>query len=162
MMPSRSPARTSRLTARTAVRPPKRLVTDSSVSTVPPRPPAPGDAERLRGVLVLAHAGQLVADARALEVDLQRVGEERDPEDQIEPRDVAQAQRGEAGPERDRHALGARGESAPAAGDDLEDLGEGDRGEGEVGALEAVGEITDHRAGADGQRHADGEAEPRV
>src|SRR5438105_5840335 len=46
MMPSRSPARTSRLTARTAVRPPKRLVTDSSVSTVPPRPPAPGDARQ--------------------------------------------------------------------------------------------------------------------
>src|SRR5213594_1402850 len=37
MMPSRSPARTSRLTARTAVRPPKRLVTASSVSTRPPR-----------------------------------------------------------------------------------------------------------------------------
>src|ERR1700704_3057850 len=44
MMPSRSPPRTSRLTARTAVRPPKRLVTDSSVSTVPPRAPSPGDA----------------------------------------------------------------------------------------------------------------------
>src|SRR5882724_8586084 len=44
MMPSRSPAWTSRLTARTAVRPPKRLVTDSSVSTVPPRTPPRGDA----------------------------------------------------------------------------------------------------------------------
>src|SRR5205814_3632653 len=44
MMPSRSPARTSRLTARTAVRPPKRLVTASSVSTRPPRPKPAGDA----------------------------------------------------------------------------------------------------------------------
>src|SRR5213593_2537231 len=44
MMPSRSPAPTSRLTARTAVRPPKRLVTASSVSTHPPRPEPAGDA----------------------------------------------------------------------------------------------------------------------
>src|SRR5919108_4674530 len=44
MMPSRSPGRTSRLTARTAVRPPKRLVTASSVSTRPPQPEPAGDA----------------------------------------------------------------------------------------------------------------------
>src|SRR5438034_8673273 len=44
MMPSRSPRRTSRLTPRTAVSPPKRFVTDSSVSTVSPRAPAGGDA----------------------------------------------------------------------------------------------------------------------
>src|SRR5690242_18938532 len=49
MMPSRSPARTSRLTARTAVRPPNRLVTASSVSTIPPRPPARGDARQPLG-----------------------------------------------------------------------------------------------------------------
>src|SRR5437016_8935480 len=44
MMPSRSPRRTARLTPRTAVSPPKRFVTDSSVSTVSPRAPAGGDA----------------------------------------------------------------------------------------------------------------------
>src|SRR5882724_5127106 len=247
MMPSRSPAWTSRLTARTAVRPPKRLVTDSSVSTVPPRTPprgdarhafrrephdedqhdavddqvdagearldagegraqvrlergdeqraeerpqrgahaaddavereadgevdredvrrvheadvlrpqaaahggeggadhdrlhlaaAGGDAERLGGVLVLAHAGQLVADARALEIDLKAVADQREPEDQVEPGDVAEPQRPEPGPERDRHALRARGEAAPAAGDDLENFREGDRGEREVRAPE--------------------------
>src|SRR5919108_3968859 len=48
MMPSRSPARTSRFTARTAVRPPKRLVTASSVSTRAPRPhPARDTSEAL-------------------------------------------------------------------------------------------------------------------
>src|SRR6185503_13418747 len=44
MMPSSSPARTSRLTLRTAVRPPKRLVTDSSASTEAPGAHAGGDA----------------------------------------------------------------------------------------------------------------------
>src|SRR5574341_2641334 len=44
MMPSRSPARTSNETSRTAVSPPKRLVTRSSVSTGPPRPQAGDDA----------------------------------------------------------------------------------------------------------------------
>src|SRR2546421_401775 len=156
MMPSRSPARTSRLTARTAVRPPKRLVTASSVSTRPPRPKPAGDArepvgreshdedqhdavddqvdpgearlhlatprgdtERLGGILVLAHAGQLVADARALEIDLQRIAAHRDHEDQVEPRDVAEAQRPEPWPVRHRHALRARGEAAPAARHDF-------------------------------------------
>src|SRR5439155_203499 len=162
MMPSRSPRRTSRLTPRTAVSPPKRFVTDSSVSTVSPRAPAGGDAERLGGVLVLAHAGQLVADARALEIHLKGVAHEREHEDQVEPRDVAEPERREAGAEGDGHALRARGEAAPAARDDLEDLGERDGGEREVRALEPVGEVADQPARADGEPHADGEPEPRV
>src|SRR2546423_1671289 len=144
MMPSRSPRRTSRLTARTAVRPPKRLVTDSSVSTVPPRTPPRGDARP------------------ALQREAHDEGQHDAADDQVDPRDVAEAGRGEARAKGNGHALGARGEAAPAAGDDLEHLGEGDGGEREVRALEAIGEVADHRAGADGEADPDGEAEPRV
>src|SRR5207249_813173 len=49
MMPRRSPRRTSRLTLRTAVRPPKRFVTRSSVSTGPPGPQATGDTGQALG-----------------------------------------------------------------------------------------------------------------
>src|SRR5213594_2533093 len=226
MMPRRSPWRTWRLTSRTAVRPPKRFVTRSSVSTSSPGPEAPGeadqslggethhedegravddevdagepclearerraqirlerrdqdraeegaeggahtaddrvqrepdreidredvegvdepdvlrpqraadrrhrgaerdredfqsaarDAERLGGVLVLADAGELVADPRALEPDLHRVAEHRQHEGHVDPRDVAEAERPDAGAERDRDPLRARREAAPAA-----------------------------------------------
>src|SRR6266542_963835 len=70
--------------------------------------PAAWDAKRLRGVLVLAHAGQLVADARALEVDLHGIDRESQAEYQVDPRDLArEAERPEAWPERDGHALRA-------------------------------------------------------
>src|SRR5437899_10482043 len=49
MMPRRSPWRTWRLTSRTAVRPPKRFVTRSSVSTSSPGPEAPGEADQSVG-----------------------------------------------------------------------------------------------------------------
>src|SRR5438552_3693779 len=49
MMPRRSPWRTWRLTSRTAVRPPKRFVTRSSVSTSSPGPEAPGEADQSLG-----------------------------------------------------------------------------------------------------------------
>src|SRR5947209_8122311 len=223
MMPRRSPWRTWRLTSRTAVRPPKRFVTRSSVSTSSPGPEAPGeadqsvggeahhedegravddevdpgeprlearecraqvrlercdqdraeegaeggaqtaddrvqrepdrevdredvegvdeadvlrpqraadrrqrgaerhredfqpaarDAERLGGVLVLPDAGELVADPRALEPDLHRVAEHRQHEGHVDPRDVAEAERPDAGAKRDRDPLRARREAA--------------------------------------------------
>src|SRR5438034_577357 len=49
MMPRRSPWRTWRLTSRTAVRPPKRFVTRSSVSTSSPGSEAPGEADQSLG-----------------------------------------------------------------------------------------------------------------
>src|SRR5439155_283637 len=116
MMPSRSPSRTSKETSRTAVRPPNRFVTRSSVSTRAP------DAD----------AGELIADARGLEPERDPVVERRHPQGQVDPRRVAEAERPEAGPERDRDALRARGEGAPAARNDQEHLRERDGGEREV------------------------------
>src|SRR5213596_1583620 len=273
MMPRRSPWRTWRLTSRTAVRPPKRFVTRSSVSTNSPGPPTTGepdqslggepddedegraiddeidpgeaglharerraqvrlerrdqdraeegaeggaktaddrvqrepdrevdredvegvhepdvlrperpadrrhrgaerhggdlqsaarDAERLGGVLVLADAGELVAHPRALEPDLYRVVEHRHPEGHVDPRDVAEAERAEAGAEGDRDPLRARREAAPAARDDQEHLRERDRGEGEVRAAEAVREVADHPAGSDREHDPDDQSEPRA
>src|SRR5574341_1711294 len=272
MMPSRSPARTSNETSRTAVSPPKRLVTRSSVSTGPPRPQAgddagealgheahdedqrdavddqvdagearlhPGDrgaqvrlerrdqeraqvraerrshpaddrvqreadrevhredvervdeadvlrperaadrgergarrhgddlqapardAEGLGRVLVLAHARELVADPRPLEVDLDPVEEERHDERQVGPRDVAEAEGREARAEGHRDAFGAGGEAAPAAGDDEQHLREGDRREREVGAPEPVRQVADDEAGADRHDHPDEHPDPR-
>src|SRR6266705_1561489 len=266
MMPRRSPRRTSRLTLRTAVRPPKRFVTRSSVSTGPPDPQATGDtgqalggephdedegravddeidagepglqtrerraqvrlerrdqdraeewaeggahppddrvqrepdrevdrediegvdeadvlrperaadrrqrgaerhredfqsaardAERFGGVLVLADAGELVADPRALEPDLHRVAEHRQHEGHVDPRDVAEAERPDAGAERDRDPLRARREAAPAARADQEHLRERDRGEREVRAAETVRKVADRPAG--GEREHDPE-----
>ncbi len=120
------------------------------------------DAERFGGVLVLAHAGQLIADARALEIDLHEVIENRDDEGQIDPLDVAEAQRPEAWAERDRHSLGAGGEAAPAARHDLQHLGERDRRQREVRSLEPVGEKADGAAGDEREDDADHETEPRA
>src|SRR5436853_492213 len=158
MIPRRSPRRTSRLTSRTAVRPPKRFVTRSSVSTDPPGPQATGDTgqalggephdedEGRGGVLVHADAGELVADPRGLEPDLHAVVGQRDDEGHVDPRDVAEAERPEAGAEGDRDPLRTRREAAPAARDDQEHLRERDRGEREVGAAEAIREVADHPA----------------
>src|SRR2546421_286381 len=150
MMPSSSPACTSRVTLRTAVRPPNRFVTFSSWSIGPshakPRgdsgealgceahdedehdavddeidaaeaaarggerraqrdrldlAPAAGDAEGLGGVLVLAHAGELIPDARPLEVDLHEVIEDRHHERQVHPLDVGEPHRPQARAEGD-------------------------------------------------------------
>src|SRR5437867_267034 len=118
------------------------------------------DAERLGGVLVLADAGELVADPRGLEPDLHAVVDQRDDEGHVDPRDVAEAERPEAGTEGDRDPLRARREAAPAARDDQEHLRERDRGEREVGAAEAIREIADHPAGGDREDHPEEEPEP--
>src|SRR5437016_12942815 len=273
MMPRRSPWRTWRLTSRTAVRPPKRFVTRSSVSTSSPGSEAPGeadqslggeahhedegravddevdpgeprlearecraqvrlerrdqdraeegaeggaqtaddrvqrepdrevdredvegvheadvlrpqraadrrqrgaerhredfqsaarDAERLGGVLVLADAGELVADPRALEPDLHRVAEHRQHEGHVDPRDVAEAERPDAGAERDRDPLRARREAAPAARADQEHLRERDRGEREVRAAETVRKVADRPAGGEREHDPEDQPEPRA
>src|SRR5262245_16256321 len=74
MIPSRSPASTVKVTPRTAVSPPKRLVTPSSLSTGPPAPPAgpePGqplggeahDQDQHRAVDDEVHPGEAGLDA---------------------------------------------------------------------------------------------------
>src|SRR5213592_3639995 len=119
-------------------------------------------AERHRGVLLLADAGELVAEARALEPGLDAVVDERDAEGHVDPGDVAQAERPEAATEGDRDPLRAGREAAPAAREDQEHLRERDRGEREVGAAEAVREVADHPAGDDREHDPEEESEPRA
>src|SRR2546427_1696911 len=99
--------------------------------------PAARDAERLGGVLVLPDAGELVADPRALEPDLHRVAEHRQHEGHVDPRDVAEAERPDAGAKRDRDPLRARREAAPAAR-----AHQGDPRERHPGGREARGTAT--------------------
>src|SRR5437762_10836332 len=97
MMPSRSPARTSRLTARTAVRPPKRLVTRSSVSTDSPGANASGEPDQsLRGEPDDEDEGRAVDD----EIDPGEPGlhaRERRPQVRLERRDQHRAEKGAEG-----------------------------------------------------------------
>ena len=53
---------------------------------------------------------------------------------------------------------GGRGDGSP----EDQDFGEGDRRQREVRAAQAVGQVTDHRAGGDREHHAHGEANPRA
>src|SRR5438309_1427856 len=165
MLPKWAPLRTASLTARTALRPPKRSPDRRHRGGERHRvdlQSAARDAGRLGGVLVLAAAGELVAEARALEPDLDAVVDERDDEGHVDPGDVAQAERSEAGTEGDRDPLRAGREAAPAAREDQEHLGERDRGEREVGAAEAIREVADHPAGDDRERDPEEEPEPRA
>src|ERR1700730_8684100 len=58
------------------------------------------DAQRLGGILVLAHAGEAVPDARAVEVDLHEVDGQRQAKHEIDPADLAREhERPEARPE---------------------------------------------------------------
>src|SRR5215472_18554796 len=123
-------------------------------------PPA-GDAEGLSGVLVFAHPGQPIAEPRALEVDLYRVDAEGERQHDVYPRHLArEAERPQPGAERHGHALRARGEGAPAARHDEEDLREGDGGEAEVGSLEAIRQVADDEPGQGRYRSAGGHGDP--
>src|SRR5262249_36279799 len=94
-----------------------------------------GDARGRGGVLVSAPPGEPIAEPRALEVDLHRVDAEGESQHDVDPGHLArEAERPQPGAERHGHTLRARGEGAPAARDDEEDLREGDGGEAEVGA----------------------------
>src|SRR5207245_8502607 len=95
---------------------------------------------------------------QALNTYLHRVAELRKHEGHVDPRDVAEAERPDAGAERDRDALRARREAAPAARADQEHLRERDRGEREVRAAETVRKVADRPAG--GEREHDPEEPP--
>src|SRR5215468_1214238 len=123
-------------------------------------PPA-RDATALGGVLVLAHAGEPIAEPRALEVDLYREDAEAEGEHDVDPGHLArEAKRPQPRPERHRHALGAGGEGPPAARHDQKYLGEGDGGEAEVGPPETVRQIADDEPGRRGHRGAHEHGDP--
>src|SRR5262249_59943122 len=88
--------------------------------------PPGGNAERLRRVFVLPYPGQLIAESRTLQVDLDRIAQERRREGHVDPPHVAEPERREARPERYRDALAAGGEAPPAAHADQQALREGD------------------------------------
>ena len=118
--------------------------------------PARRHAERQRRVLVLAHGGELVAAARALEVELDQVEQHREDEDEVDPHAlVRDAERPEAGAEGDGDALRAGGEAAPAAGDDEQHLRERDRRQHEVRAAQPVAEEADDEPERGRERGAD-------
>src|SRR5499427_5536416 len=124
--------------------------------------PAARDAEGLGGVLVLAHAGEPIAEPRALEVDLHAKDAEGEGEHDVHPGYLArEAERPQSRPERHGHALGAGGERAPAARHDEEDLREGDGGEAEVRSLEAIRQVADDEPGQGGDRGPDDHGDPR-
>src|SRR2546429_57685 len=114
MMPSRSPARTSRLTSRTAVRPPKRFVTRSSVSTDSPgRSKASGEPDQsLGGEPDDEDEGRAVDD----EIDPGESGlhaRERGAQVRLERRDQHRAEKGAEG--RAAAGRGGRGPGPPPA-----------------------------------------------
>src|SRR6266513_1393703 len=94
MMPSRSPSRTSRETSRTAVRPPNRFVTRSSVSTRAPDAEARGEAgQPLRDEPHDEDEGRAVDD----EIDPREPGlhaRERGAQVRLERRDQERAEEG--------------------------------------------------------------------
>src|SRR5258706_2209 len=117
--------------------------------------------EREGRVLVLAHRGELVAAARALEVELDEVEQDREAEDEVDPHSlVHDAERPEALAEGYRDALRPRGEAAPAARHDEQHLGERDRGQPEVGAAEPVAEKAEDEAERGGEHGADQQPDP--
>src|SRR5437867_6184185 len=123
--------------------------------------PAARNAEGLGGVLVLSHPGELIADARALEIDLHEVDDDGETEHEVHPGDLArEAERPEARTKGHGHAFGSRGEGAPAARHDEEDLGEGDGGEGEIRPLQPIGQIADDEPGGRRDHRSRQHAEP--
>ena len=96
----------------------------------------------------------------ALQVDLDRVADERHRKRHVDPARVAQAEGREARAEGNGDALGPGREAAPAADPDQQHLRERDRGQREVWALQAIGQNADDQPSADRQHDPDEQAEP--
>ena len=113
------------------------------------------DADRLGGVLVLAHRDEIGAEAAAFEPlhDEQRDRDERQ-DDPVERRAALELERFPAQVELDQRADARAGDRRDAR-DDAQHLGEGERDQREVGAAQAGAEAeraddrADQRAGRD-------------
>src|SRR5438034_9693439 len=126
MMPRRSPARTSRLTSRTAVRPPKRFVTRSSVSTNSPGPPTTGEPDQsLGGEPDDEDEGRAIDD----EIDPGEAGlhaRERRAQVRLERRDQHRAEKGAEGRADPADARVQREPDREIDGEDVEGIAEPD------------------------------------
>src|SRR5947208_2635038 len=160
MMPRRSPRRTSRLTLRTAARPPKRFVTRSSVSTRPPAPEATGDTgQALGGEPHDEDEGRAVDD----EIDAGEPGlqtRERRAQVRLERRDQDRAEEGAQGGAHPPDDRVQREPDREVDREDIEGVDEADVLRPERAADRRHRGAERHRAGGDREDHPEEEPEP--
>ncbi len=120
------------------------------------------DAERLGGVLVLAHRDQIGAEAAVLdhadEDDRQADEAENDP---VERRAALELERLRPQVELDQRADAGAGDRRDA-GDDAQHLGEGERDQREIGAAQSGAEAQRADDGADQRARRDADEQGRA